>query len=269
MSSLIKSTFAATILLAMAIPAFADDEDAPKLRGEEQCFPFGGAVKQMNKFTKLKPEKRDTVGISPAAKLTLNEEGASYPERLFIRDNGVETDLNVDAEGNVTNFGLIFEGSEDVFLCSYDPARAGTPLEDDSISFSMDMDIRYLENTGYHDLATLKDGLKDGKSHYKKMAGAMSFMVPKMSHVMIAYDAEDTPAMFKAIKDGAEIDIPTPDTFCDEPMISVETLEEMGADGLKIIGGPYKLMPTPNAKMLAKFARCSDDDKGEESTAEN
>ena len=263
-----KSTLLAiSLILAMTSPAFADDsanDSEPKLRGDEQCFPFGGAVKQFNKFSNLKPEKRDTVGLAPAAKLTVKEEGEAYPERLFIRDNGVETDLIIDADGHVTNFGLIFEASEDVSLCAYDPSRAGTPVEDDSISFSMDMDIQYLENTGYHDLATLKDGLKDGKSHYKKMAGAMSFMVPKMSYVMIAYDAEDTPAQFKAVKDGIEIDVPTPDLFCDEPMISIETLEDMGADGLKVMGGTYKLMPTPSPKMLAKFARCSDDEPAEE-----
>ena len=39
--------------------------------------------------------------------------------------------------------------------------------------------------------------------------------------------------------------------------------EEMGGDGLKIMGGAYKLMPAPKPKTLAKFAQCADDEEDE------
>ena len=40
-------------------------------------------------------------------------------------------------------------------------------------------------------------------------------------------------------------------------------LEEMGGDGLKIVGGAYNLMPAPKPKTLAKFAQCADDEEDE------
>lgn len=40
-------------------------------------------------------------------------------------------------------------------------------------------------------------------------------------------------------------------------------LEEMGRDGLKIMGGAYNLMPVPKPKTLAKFAQCADDEEDE------
>jgi len=54
-------------------------------------------------------------------------------------------------------------------------------------------------------LAELKDGIGDGKSHCKTiMPGPMAMLLPKMTHVMIAYDLIETDAEISAIVRGKE-----------------------------------------------------------------
>jgi len=121
-------------------------------------------------------------------------------------------------------------------------------------------DVHFLTNSGYHDLATLEDGLKDGKSHYKKMVpAAMRMLVPSLKYVMIEYDVEDTPPQFTAVKGQEPIEGLEHETFCELAMIKVIDLEKLGADGLKIMGGAYNLTPVPGVKTLKRFTHCSKD----------
>jgi len=260
--------------LLLSAPALAqesageDKDEASQLRERVSCFEASGIVKFMSKFQKIEADKRDSVDMVFSAGYTVNDDGV-LPERLFIRDDDTEIDFTMGADGKISDFGKIGTASKTAELCSEDPSREGTPRSGSDISFSIDSDVQYLENTGYHNLATLKDGLKDGKSYFKKMVPApMRLLVPKMSHVMINYEAEDAIPQFSAIKDGTPMAGLVSDEYCKQTIIKVEDLETLDADGLQVSGGAYKLMPTPNKKMLEKFTQCDAEQESEEGEVE-
>jgi len=224
--------FRAVVLGALLIspPALADDAkmDAPKLRELINCFPAKNITEMVAKFQSLDADKRDTV------------------------------DMLFEASFKVK------DGGETAELCSEDPTREGTP-HGEGLNFGISSDVHFLTNNGYHDLATLKDGLKDGKSHYKKMVpAAMRMLVPSLKYVMIEYEAEDTPPQFTAMKGQEPVTGLEHETFCELAMIKVKDLEKLGADGLKVMGGSYNLTPVPGVKTLKRFTECSKDEETED-----
>jgi len=255
----------ALIGMFLSNPAFAEDKEdtAPILRELVNCFPTKSITEFVSKFQNIDADKRDTVDMLFKAKFNIKD-GGVLPTRIFMRDQGTETDLTLDAEGNVPDFINIGKASETTELCSEDPSRVGTVRGGDDLSFRIDNDVHFLTNTGYHDLATLKDGLKDGKVHYKKMVpGAMRMLVPTLKYVMIEYDVEDTPPQYSAAKGETSLEGLEHVTFCELAMIKVKDLEKLGADGLKVMGGSYNLTPVPGVKTLARFTECSKENDGE------
>lgn len=256
----------AALILAVSsfMPASAEDkEDAPpKLRERVNCFPAKNITKFVSKFQSLDADKRDTVDMQFSAKFKAKD-GGGLPERIFTRDNGVEKNFTLEADGSVPDFINIGTVSESAELCSEDPSREGTP-HGEGLNFSITNDVHFLENSGFHDMASLTEGLKDGKSHYKKMVpGPMRMLVPKLKYVMIEYDADDVTPQYAAMKDGAPLKGLEHVMFCETAMIKLDDLEDLGADGLKVMGGAYNLTPVPGPKTLAKFAGCSDDEAEE------
>jgi len=250
--------------LLISMPALAEDKEdtAPKLRELVNCFPAKDIMKFVSKFQNIDAEKRDTVDMIFSAKFKAND-GGVLPERIFIRDNGVEQNFKLAPDGEVPDFKNIGTASEAAELCSEDPSREGTP-QGEGLNFSISSDVHFLTNTGYHDMASLEDGLKDGKSHYKKMVpGPMRMLVPSLKYVMIEYETEDTPPQYSAMKGDTPVEGLDHVTFCELPIIKVKDLEDLGADGLKVMGGAYKLSPVPGVKTLAKFSECSKDEDGE------
>lgn len=245
--------------------AFAEDkgEEDTQLRELVTCFPAKGIVEIVSKFQNLDADKRDTVDMFFEAKFKVND-GGVMPNRIFIRDAGTETDFTIDADGNISDFVAIGKASETAELCSEDPSRVGTARGGDDMQFSLESDVYFLSHNGYHDLAALQDGLKDGKTHYKKMLpGPMRMLVPSLKYVMIEYDVEDTPPQYSAMNGQMPVEGLSHETFCELPMIKVKDLEELGADGLKVMGGTYKLTPVPGVKTLARFTECSKDAEDE------
>jgi hypothetical protein len=251
--------------LIAALPALAQAEDkVPPLRERINCFPAKNITKFVSKFENMDAEKRDIVDMRFEAKFEAKD-GGVLPERIFMRENGTETDFTLEADGTVPDFNKIGAASDDAELCSEDPSREGTPRGND-LSFSIENNVHFHDRSGYHTLAAMKEGLKDGKSHYKKMVPApMRMIVPKLSYVMIEYDTENTTPQYSAMSGDAPIEGLTHETFCNTAMIKIKDFEVLGGDGLKVMGGPYNLTPVPGPKTLAKFAGCSDDeDDGEE-----
>lgn len=250
--------------LMLSAPAFAEDkEDAPALRERINCFPAKNITKMVEKFQKIDADKRDTVDMVFAAKFTAKD-GGVLPERIFIREAGTEDNFTLGEDGSVPDFAKIGSVSEAAELCSEDPSREGTP-RGEGLSFSINSDVHFLENTGYHDVTTIKDGLKDGKTHYKKMVPApMRMLVPKLSYVMIEYEVEKTEPQFTAMKGQTPVDGLEHIVFCDSAMIKIKDIEALGADGLKVMGGTYKLTPVPGPKTLAKFTSCAEDEESED-----
>lgn len=251
--------------LMAALPSLVQAEDkVPSLRERINCFPAKKITKFVSKFENMDAEKRDIVDMRFEAKFEVKD-GGVLPERIFMRDNGTEIDFTLKADGAVPDFKKIGRASDGAELCSEDPSREGTS-RGEGLSFSIENDVYFLDNSGYHTLEAMKEGLKDGKSHYKKMVPApMRMIIPKLSYVMIEYDAENTTPQYSAMRGDAPIEGLTHETFCNTAMIKIKDLEALGGDGLKVMGGPYNLTPVPGPKTLAKFAGCSDDEEaGEE-----
>jgi len=242
-------------------PAQAAD---PNIRKAENCFKVGWLSEKLSKLTKLKPNKTDIVGVSPTAHVKLDDRSQPYPrhhpKRYFIKDRGVETDLPIAPDGQLLGFEKLSGSSKDVELCHYDPKRAGLPFDADGISLDINTDIQFHNQSGTHSLDEIKDGLKDGKSHYKKTAGAMAMFVPKMSHIMIKYDDETQPLEFTALKDDVPLTAPVQIVYCVLPMIRVKDLERIGADRIRISGGPYRLLPVPGLAAMKRFEGCGEDE---------
>ena len=88
-------------------------------------------------------------------------------------------------------------------------------------------------------------------------------LIPSLSHVMIEYDIEETAPLYMAMKGEAPLEGLEHELFCGQALIKLKDLEALEADGLKIMGGAYKLTPVPGPKALAKFVDCGEekDDK--------
>ena len=167
-----QNTFKVLMLAAMmASPqVFAADKDEifePVLRERISCFPAKNIIKFMSKFKKIDADKRDTIDMVFEAEFEVKD-GGVLPDRIFLRDNGVETDFTLNADGSVPDFDKIATASESSEMCADDPSREGQPRTGEELRFGLESDVQFLKNTGYHDIAALEDGLKDGKSHFKK-----------------------------------------------------------------------------------------------------
>lgn len=232
----------------------------PKIREAENCFYVGWVSSKLRKLATLKPEKTDTVGVSPSAQFILDDSNQHYPERVYIKDQGEQTEFSVSLDGRLLGFEKISEASDDVEFCHYDPKRAGLPFDADGIKLNINTEIQFHNQSGAHSLDEIKDGLKDGRSHYKKIAGALAIIVPKMSHIMIEYEDETLALDFTAFKDSTPLTETVPVIFCGSPMIKVKDLEDIGADHIVISGGDYTLLPVPGLAAMKRFQGCDDNE---------
>ena len=232
----------------------------PKIREAENCFDAGWVSSKLRKLATLNADKTDTVGVSPSARYILDGSTQHYPERVYIKDQGEQTEFPVSLDGRLLGFEKISSASDDVEFCHYDPKRAGLPFDADGIKLNINTEIQFHNQSGAHSLDEIKDGLKDGRSHYKKIAGALSIVVPKMSHIMIEYEDETLALDFTAMKSGTPLTKPVPVIFCGSPMIKVKDLEDIGADGIIISGGDYTLLPVPGLAAMKRFQGCDDNE---------
>lgn len=241
----------ALLVLAVVSPVSAYAKDKPsELRKATECFPAADIVKFLSKFDKLKPEQRDTVDVLIKAGFDITDD-RGLPQRIFTRNNAVDTPFTLLEDGSVPDFKSISTRAEDSELCVEDQARVGLPRDKDGIEFDIDFDVLYKDNSGAHDLAALKDGAKDGKSFYKKMMpGPMSLLVPKMTHVSLTYTDETITPDVQAWKQDKKLNTLTVEPFGSTYVISLEELEDLGADSLSIKGGNYKLEPSPSIKKM-------------------
>ena len=213
--------------LSVSNHAFAKDADS-KIRQDENCFDAGWVSSKLRKLATLKAEKTDTVGVSPSAQYILDDNTQHYPERVFMKDQGEQTEFPITPNGRLIGFEKISGASNDVKFCHYDPKRTGLPFDADGITLDINTSIQFHNQSGEHRLGDIKDGLKDGRSHYKKLAGALAIVVPKMSHIMIEYEDETKALDFTPMKDGAALNETVPIVYCEHPMIKVKDLEDIG-----------------------------------------
>ena len=251
---------AAALPLMFLVNANASDvSESSELRKQIDCIPIEGISDLMGKLDGLDSDQRDTVDGRFLASIAVNDDGV-LPERFFMRTGDDETAFTIEDDGRISNFDTVNTATEISELCIDDPSRAGQPKSNDAYSFSMQFAVTFNEAAGEHSLASLKDGGKDGRAFYKKMVpGPLAMMVPKFKYVTITYEDETTLPQIHAVKNGEIMEGLSVEPFYEQHVVSIKELEKMGADSLRVVGGPYRISPSPSPEKMEKF-RGEDED---------
>ncbi len=246
---------------ALSSVAHAQETSAvkPDPQDNEKCFPFKGIGKYYKKMTSLKPARMNTLEAVMSAKFIRADETAPLPE-FWARVDGSDTPFKISADGTVTDFhsvaGSLPKAAE---LCGKVITPAG---EKPKVGLEMDSDIRFKNLTGPYSLGELQDGVADGKSFYKKMMPApMALLVPKMTHVMVIYDDENTVADLRFTQAGVAVSSPPIEKFSKAYVINLEDIEASGADTMVVGGGPFMLSPVPSVKKMKSLGFGDDEDE--------
>lgn len=221
---------------------------------EESCLPTKSMKETMAKFDELDADRRDTV--QAGIKLAVDAKDTILrPERIEFRDGDARVPLTLDEETqSVALTPHLPSLSEDARLCIVHPVLDPSEVMMARYSVGIEMGVRFVETPGTHSIEQIEDGLKDGRAHYKKMAGAMGFMVPKFDHLAVAGNDPQDPPRLWATRDGQDIAEPDGVLMNGGRLIAVKDLERMGADGIRVEGN-YRLSPSPDAKTVEKFTK--------------
>ena len=250
------------ILLSSGIAHAEEAETHPA----ERCFPAKSFAKLKTKLAKIPAKHLDYLSTNVSASFK-DGDGYGMPERFYYRYEGVETTIEVTPEGKVRDILSPPNLSEKGEFCVYDPARALPKDTDIKFGFSMGVEAAFPKQEDYT-LAQLKKGLKDGRPVYKKMFGAMGFMVPKLTHVSISYDPKNVSPKIEAVKDGEGIEGLVLEPFGKIWVVEIAQLESLGADGLRI-SDEFKVMePGVSIEKMKKFGFVAEEDETEEGGAE-
>lgn len=238
----------------LATPVYANDDAPPEVMAAETCMPVKGLRETLVKMASLKDSRRDTVRGDMSIAFEMKD-GEVMPERQELRDGGVVTELEFDAyHRSIGLTPLLLEASDGAEICNVDPAREGRRRDARGYTVSFGMGVRYIETPGIHSIDLIQDGLKDGRAHWKKMAGAMGFMVPKFDHIAVATDADGPPPRVVAIRDGVAVSALEGEIYDGARMIDLDDLKALGADSVRIDADNYRLSPSPSAKIVARFS---------------
>lgn len=244
---------AAILPLLGALSAEASDFKRPDMRGETYCYPAKYAAKTIAAMESLKPTQKDVVAASLKPQFLIYDDGP-LPERYYIKDKRSITDFTLQPDGRVPDFiPKVKAASQQADLCIHDPVRAAKASDDESLYFEMGLTPFYKNTSGRHGIAELAEGMKDGKSQYKKMipAAARIFM-PDTRCLHVKYDTGSTaPQIFADVR-GEFIPLET-EYYNEGYVLHFDDLKKMGAEALIIQGGTYKLSPVPSVKTMKRY----------------
>ena len=245
------SSISVAALIVFASVGTAQAEQ--KLRGEVFCYPAKDVPKLVNKLSEIDASRRDVVDVALTPKFLIKD-GGDWPERFFIKTADAEIDVPIEKpSGETPTFLSVAMQNADGDICVADKARAQRPEDDEGLYFEMGLAPLFHNRSGVHDLAELKEGTKDGKKFYKKMIpSAVSMFMPDTKCLAVRYDDfRLTSQIFARVAD-QEIPVQT-ERLKDMHVVTLESLEDMGATALVIKGGAYQLQPTVNVKMMKRF----------------
>ncbi|WP_026942323.1 hypothetical protein [Hellea balneolensis] len=250
----------AFVILAVLMPQSAMAAD--KLRGEVFCFPAKDVPKIVNNLKDVKDSRRDVVDVDINPKFIIKD-GGIWPERFFLRTDNGEIDIPVEKPSGLTPSFL-----ENAFaypesdVCVADKTRAARPEYDEGLYFEMGLSPLFHDNSGRHDMASLKEGTKDGKSFYKKMIPSVARMfMPDTDYLAVKYDdLRTTGAQIFALVNGNEVPLDA-ELYKEMHVVSFEALEDMDASALIIKGGAYELQPTVSVKTMKRFGWGQEEDE--------
>lgn len=250
-----------TMLLCAAAllnsPAFADEAATDN----ERCFPAKSIAKMKDNLAKIPKKNLGYIEQNVSAKFTVKDE-YGLPEQFVYRVDGVDTVLPIAEDGRVAGILSPETLSKNGKYCIIDPVRAAAKRADPDIetavSFSMEVEAVFPRQTLYT-LTDLRRGLTDGRPVYKKMFGAMGFMVPKLTHVSIGYEDKMSSPDIEAVKDGKAIGGLDLKPFGKAWLVEITQLEAIGANGLRI-NDNFKIMePGVSIEMMKKFGFTEDE----------
>ncbi len=252
--NIIRLGFLLSVSLA-ATPVSAGESTieglADKTAGIE-CMPAKDFVKILKKLDDLDENKKDTVTMTPVMSFKIHD-GGVYPQRVFFRHNTLETPFDLNAEGIVTDFTKIKDMSKKGDMCMQDKTRINQAEDVDGLDLNITMDLLYKNKTGLYSLSELQDGLKDGRSHIKKIVPApIRILIPKFTHLAVSAD-EGVRVKIEAVKDGANISGLIINQLDGVEIIDFSQLAALGAEYLKISGGDFTLEPMPSPDKIKEM----------------
>jgi len=223
------------------------------LRGETFCFPAKKVPKLVKKLGKVDDSRRDVVDVALKPKFLIKD-GGVWPERFFIRTKSEEIDIPIEKPSGLTpTFLDVVATNSSGDICVTDKTRADRPESDEGLYFEMGLSPLFHNKSGQHALTELQEGAKDGKKFYKKMVpGAVSMVMPDTEYLSVRYDDFRLESQIYASIDGREVEL-SAEPFKDTHVISLEDLEDMGAQALIVKGGAYQLQPTVSVKLMKRF----------------
>ncbi len=243
--------FALTVLCGTVTAVQAKDQ---KLRGETFCFPAKDVPKLVSELAEVKPKRRNIVDVRLQPRFIIKDDGV-WPDRFYLAKEGeLVTDLPFSREtGAVPTFIAAATERPDTDICVDDPTRADRPEDDEGLYFEMGLSPLFKSTPGQHDIAELEEAAKDGKKFYKKMLpDALAIFMPDTDYFAIRMiDRKAVPtAMAASGEMQTKLDM---EVFKDMWVVSLDDIEEVGADSLIIDGGAYDLQPVPSPKTMRKF----------------
>ena len=257
---------ALTIILLSSALAHAD-EASPNF---EHCFPAKGMVKMKNNLAKIPKKNLGYLVQSSAAEFNVRD-SYGLPQGFVYRQGGEDTDIPIAPDGTIDNILSVPGLSKTGEYCIIDPARGAAKLEnpdvETSLGFSMNVEVTFPRQDIYT-MEQLKRGLKDGRPVYKKMLGAMGFMVPKLTHVSVSYDPKNASPKIEAIKDGEVVEGLTLEPFGKIWVLEIAQLEALGADGLRISDDFSVMEPGVSIEKMKKFGFVAEEDEQVEDEAQ-
>jgi len=249
--------FIIAINFAISSPAFA----AEKSRGDVFCYPAKGVVKMLDRMAQVKDQHRDIVNVTIAPRFLIKD-GGLMAERLFLRDGNKEIEVPILPSGETPDFEKTLRTVPQSDICVTDPSRAHKSQYDEGLYFEMGLSPYFNDRDGSYTLTQLKEGVKDGTKHIKKMVpSAISMFIGTMNYIALTYEDRKTPAQITAIKGTQKWQIPL-ETYKDMHIFSFDKLEKKAIDRIEISGGPHKLSPTPSVKTLKRFSKGAEDENG-------
>ena len=236
----------------MLMPSLSLAED--NMRGALFCYPIKKIHKILDNLEALDAKYKNVIDINVNPKFIIKD-GGSFPEQFFLRFDNKIIDVPVDKTNGATPTFLTktykYPKSE---ACILDPHRSKRPKYDEGLYFEMGLSPFFINNSGYHDIAELEKGARDGKRFYREMIlSPFKVFMPNTDHFAIHNKnfLAGGPPIFAKTSSGLSKIKPT---FYDGLfLVSLRELRTIKAEGLIINAESYDIKPIVSIKYLKRF----------------
>ena len=210
--------------------------------------------KILNNIEALDAKYKNVIDINVNPKFIIKD-GGSFPEQFFLRFDNKIIDVPVDKTNGATPTFLTeiykYPKSE---ACILDPLRSKKPKYDEGLYFEMGLSPFFINNSGYHDIAELEKGARDGKRFYREMISSpFKVFMPNTDHFAIRNKnfLVEGPTFFAKTSSGLFKIKPT---FYDGLfLVSLRELRTIKAEGLIINAEAYEIKPIVSIRYLKRF----------------